>query len=295
MTDGTAALEVRRLDKSFRVAGRPVRVLADVDLSVARGEFLSIVGASGCGKSTLLRLILGLDREFDGSIRVDGRPVERPGPDRSIVFQDHRLLPWLTVEANVAAALRHRRVGRAERRALVDEHLRLVGLDRFATAYPAQLSGGMAQRVAIARALVNRPRFLLLDEPLGALDALTRLRLQDELKRITAREGMTTILVTHDVDEAVYLGDRIVVMRPSPGRVATILRVPRDVARSRSDPAFIRLRDEVLGWLGVHEGEGAPWEPRVDRPAAARDPSGRAGRARAGLLPAAYAAIGDPR
>lgn len=261
---GTVALEVAGVDKAFEVAGSRVHVLADVDLAVARGEFLSIVGASGCGKSTLLRLILGLDRDYAGTIRVDGRPVTGPGPDRSIVFQDHRLLPWLTVEANVAAALRHRRPSRAEARAIVAENLALVGLERFAQAYPAQLSGGMAQRVAIARALANRPRFLLLDEPLGALDALTRLRLQDELKRITGREGMTTVLVTHDVDEAVYLGDRIAVMHPNPGRVAQILEVPRYMPRSRSDSTFIALRDRVLGWLGVH-GEPSP-----------RDEAGRA-------------------
>jgi ABC-type nitrate/sulfonate/bicarbonate transport system ATPase subunit len=255
------ALEIRGLAKTFHVAGRPLQVLADIDLAVGQGEFLSIVGASGCGKSTLLRLILGLDREFTGELRVGGRPVQGPGADRSIVFQDHRLLPWLDVQGNVAAALRHRRLDKAEKRALVTDNLRLVGLERFATAYPAQLSGGMAQRVAIARALVNQPHFLLLDEPLGALDALTRLRLQDELKRITRRDGMTTVLVTHDVDEAVYLGDRIVVMHPNPGRVARILEVPRHMPRSRSDPMFIGLRDQVLTLLGV---DGERTEPAAD-------------------------------
>ncbi|MET2832210.1 ABC transporter ATP-binding protein [Mesorhizobium shangrilense] len=245
------ALEIADVSKRFSVAGRQVQALSHIHLAVDEGEFVSIVGSSGCGKSTLLRLILGLDTDYDGDIRVDGRKVERPGLDRSIVFQEHRLLPWLNVEANVAAALRQSRLGAAEKSELVRDHLHLVGLDQFAKAYPAQLSGGMAQRVAIARALVTKPRFLLLDEPLGALDALTRLRLQDELQRIVRHEGTTAVLVTHDVDEAVYLGNRIVIMHPHPGRIATILPVTDAVSRDRSDPNFIRLRDEVLSWLGV--------------------------------------------
>jgi sulfonate transport system ATP-binding protein len=245
------ALEISKLDKSFIVAGQKVEVLAGVDLSIRPGEFVTIVGASGCGKSTLLGLILGLDLDYSGDILVDGARVVRPGLDRSIVFQDHRLLPWLTVEGNVAAALRRSPLSRTEKKATVREHLELVGLTQFSRAYPAQLSGGMAQRVAIARALVNRPRFLLLDEPLGALDALTRLRLQDELKRIVQHEGTTALLVTHDVDEAVHLGHRIVVMQPHPGRIATILPIPELARLDRSSAEFIRLRDEVLGLLGV--------------------------------------------
>jgi sulfonate transport system ATP-binding protein len=250
-TDAAPVLEIAGVDKRFRVAGKPVQALAGIDLTVESGEFLAIVGASGCGKSTLLRLVLGLDLDFAGEIRIDGRRVDRPGLDRGIVFQEHRLLPWLTVEGNVAVALRRSRLGSAQKRETIREHLDLVGLDKFAAAYPAQLSGGMQQRVAIARALVNRPRFLLLDEPLGALDALTRLRLQDELRRIVRHEGITAILVTHDVDEAVYLGDRIVVMRPDPGRIASILPVALGEPRGRSHPAFIRLRDRVLALLGV--------------------------------------------
>ena len=245
------AVEIAGVSKRFVVAGKAVQALADTDLTVAPGEFLSIVGASGCGKSTLLRLILGLDRDYAGDIQVDGGVVTGPSLDRGIVFQEHRLLPWLTVAGNVAVALRRSSLTAAQKRATIAEHLALVGLSDFADGYPAQLSGGMQQRVAIARALVNRPRLLLLDEPLGALDALTRLRLQDELRRIVRQEGITTILVTHDVDEAVYLGDRIVVMEPHPGRIASILPVPLGLERDRSDPAFIRLRDRVLGRLGV--------------------------------------------
>ncbi|WP_322884503.1 ABC transporter ATP-binding protein [Sinorhizobium medicae] len=245
------ALEIRHLDKSFTVVGQELKVLAGVDLSVKSGEFVTIVGASGCGKSTLLRLILGLDLDYSGDILVDGAPVRRPGLDRSIVFQDHRLLPWLTVEGNVAAALRRSPLSRSSKQEAVREHIELVGLTQFTKAYPAQLSGGMAQRVAIARALVNRPRFLLLDEPLGALDALTRLRLQDELKRIVQHEGTTALLVTHDVDEAVHLGHRIVVMQPHPGRIARIISIPDQARQDRSSREFIRLRDEVLELLGV--------------------------------------------
>jgi len=244
-------LRIEDVSKAFVLSGRAVQALSHIDLDVERGEFVSIVGASGCGKSTLLRLILGLDTEYDGAIRLDGRRIERPGLDRSIVFQEHRLLPWLTVEANVGAALRQIKLNGAEKRARVSEQLQLVGLEAFAKAYPAQLSGGMAQRVAIARALVTNPKFLLLDEPLGALDALTRLRLQDELLRIVRDRAATAILVTHDVDEAVYLGDRIVIMNPHPGRIATVLPVPKAMSRDRSDPEFIRLRDEVLARLGV--------------------------------------------
>lgn len=245
------ALEIRSVGKTFQVRGAGMEVLSDITLSLRAGEFVTVVGASGCGKSTLLRLILGLDLDYTGDIRIDGRRVTGPGADRAIVFQEHRLLPWLTVEANVGAALLHSGLAKAARQRAVAEHLELVGLESFAKAYPPQLSGGMAQRVAIARALANRPRFLLLDEPLGALDALTRLRLQDELKRIVAHEGTTAVLVTHDVDEAVYLGHRVVVLHPRPGRIATILTVPEAARADRSSPEFVVLRDRVLEFLGV--------------------------------------------
>jgi sulfonate transport system ATP-binding protein len=245
------ALEIDRVSKTFHVAGKPLEVLRDVSLSVRPGEFVAIVGASGCGKSTLLRLILGLDTDYEGDIRLEGERVRKPGLDRGIVFQEHRLLPWLTAAGNVAAALRRSGLPAQERARLVTEHLALVGLSSFANAWPSQLSGGMSQRVAIARALVNRPRFLLLDEPLGALDALTRLRLQDELARIVEAEKSTVMLVTHDVDEAVFLADRIVVLEPHPGRVARIVNIDLARERDRSAPAFVRLRDEVLEVLGV--------------------------------------------
>jgi sulfonate transport system ATP-binding protein len=248
---GGYALEIDRVDKTFLVAGRALQVLHDVSLVMPAGEFVAIVGASGCGKSTLLRLILGLDTEYQGDIRVEGKPVRGPGLDRGIVFQEPRLLPWLTTEGNVAVALRRSGLSQAERRQRVAGMLDLVGLTPFARAWPAQLSGGMAQRVAIARALVNRPRFLLMDEPLGALDALTRLRLQGELARIVRHQRTTALLVTHDVDEAVFLADRILVMHPHPGRVAAVLDIEPGLRRDRSAPAFLAIRDRVLALLGV--------------------------------------------
>ena len=260
--DRRPVLEIDRVGKVFDVAGRRVEALRDISFSVGNGEFVAIVGASGCGKSTLLRLILGLDPDYAGEVRLDGQRVRKPGLDRGIVFQDHRLLPWLTVEGNVAAALRRSGLAKVEQRRLVADHLKLVGLEGFAKAWPAQLSGGMSQRVAIARALVNRPRFLLLDEPLGALDALTRLRLQDELAHIVRHEGTTALLVTHDVDEAVFLADRVVVLEPHPGRIARVVEIGLGPHRDRSAPAFLRLRDEVLETLGVRHA------PREIAPAA---------------------------
>jgi sulfonate transport system ATP-binding protein len=249
MTDhGT--LEIRSVGKRFDVAGQTVEALSGINLSVAAGEFVSIVGASGCGKSTLLRLIVGLERDYDGEILLKGKRLAGPTLDRAIVFQEHRLFPWLRVEDNVALGLLRSSRPAAEKRRLVREHLDLVGLGSFTGAYPAQLSGGMSQRVAIARALVNRPRILLLDEPFGALDALTRGHLQAELHRIVQSEDITTILVTHDVEDAIYLGDRIVVMQPRPRRIADIIPVMLPGDHDRADPAFVRLREDVLARLG---------------------------------------------
>ncbi|KAF1046767.1 ABC transporter ATP-binding protein [Xylophilus sp.] len=254
----TGALSIHGVGKRFASAqaeGGSLQVLQGIDLDVRAGEFVSIVGASGCGKSTLLRLVLGLDDEFDGRITLDGRPIDGTGRERGIVFQDHRLFPWLTVEENVAVGLRNAPVPAARKRELVAEHVALVGLEAFAQSYPHQISGGMAQRVAIARGLVNRPRVLLLDEPFGALDALTRSRLQGELQHIWQKERITMLLVTHDVEEAVYLGDRVVVMEPHPGRIKRIVPVPLPHPRNRSDPAFIRIRDDVLAdFLDLPDG-----------------------------------------
>jgi sulfonate transport system ATP-binding protein len=256
-------LVVDGVSKTFRVGGDPLRVLAGLDLEVAPGGFLTIVGASGCGKSTLLRLIAGLDTAFEGRVRVDGDPVTAPSLDRGLVFQEPRLFPWLTVEQNVALGLLNSPLDKVRRRHEVAAHVRLVGLGGFENAYPHQLSGGMAQRVAIARGLVNRPRILLLDEPFGALDALTRAHLQDELQRIWAAEHTTMLLVTHDVEEATYLGDRVVVMAPRPGRIAATFDVPLARPRQRADAALAQLRDDVMAALRATAPTAGPSEPSV--------------------------------
>jgi sulfonate transport system ATP-binding protein len=243
-------LAIRGVGKRYASAqavGGVLQVLQDINLDIDAGQFISIVGASGCGKSTLLRLILGLESQYEGSISLDGARIREPGLERGIVFQDHRLFPWLTVEQNIGVGLRNAPYSPAHKRERIAEHVELVGLQGFEQSYPHQISGGMAQRVAIARGLVNRPRVLLLDEPFGALDALTRTRLQGELQRIWQKEGITMILVTHDVEEAVFLGDRVVVMQPHPGRIRRTLDIDLPHPRNRSDPRFIALRDDVLG------------------------------------------------
>jgi len=252
MTDfGT--LDIRNVSKTYQVEGRPLDVLDDVSLTVAPGEFVSIVGSSGCGKSTLLRLVVGLDTDYDGDIMLDGLRISGPSLNRGIVFQEHRLFPWLTVEQNVGLGLHAADLTMTQKTKLVRDHISLVGLQGFEKAYPHQLSGGMSQRCAIARSLVVRPEILLLDEPLGALDSLTRAHLQRELQHIWETEAITMVMVTHDVDEALYLGDRVVVMQPRPGRIKRVLSVDLDRPRDRGSPEFGLLKDDVLQALGeVH-------------------------------------------
>ncbi|MFT4197324.1 MAG: ABC transporter ATP-binding protein [Pseudoxanthomonas sp.] len=244
-------LRLRGVGKSYpRQGGGVLEVLQDIDLDVAAGEFVSIVGSSGCGKSTLLRLIVGLDTDHAGSLQFGGQAVTGTGLERGIVFQEHRLLPWLTVERNIELSLLNAGLSKQARREAVREHIALVRLEGFEKAYPHQLSGGMAQRVAIARALANRPRVLLLDEPFGALDAITRAHLQRELQRIWRQQGITMIMVTHDLEEALYLGQRVVVMQSSPGRIKEVLPVPLDYPRDRVGEEFVRAKrrlQEVFG------------------------------------------------
>ncbi|NHC61540.1 ABC transporter ATP-binding protein [Paenalcaligenes suwonensis] len=242
------ALTLQHINKYFHQpdSHNTLQVLDDINLDIRPGEFISIVGSSGCGKSTLLRLILGLDTDFDGSITLDDAPIRGPGLDRGIVFQDHRLLPWLSVSKNIQFALRNSKLSAQEQQERVQQHIDLVGLQGFEHHLPSAISGGMAQRVAIARGLVNRPAILLLDEPLGALDALTRTRLQNEIQNIWQKEQITMILVTHDVDEAVFLGDRVVIMQPNPGQIQRIVDIDLERPRNRSDPRFIAYRDNIL-------------------------------------------------
>ncbi len=240
-----SAIRLRRISKTYPRPGRADDLVAlqDVDLEVAPGEVLAVVGASGCGKSTLLRIVAGLEQRHGGTVEVAGRPVTGPGTDRGVVFQEHRLLPWLTVEQNIAFAVPH--LDPESRLRTVAEHVALVGLQGFERCYPSQLSGGMAQRVAIARALAPRPAVLLLDEPFGALDAFTRMQMQDEVLRIWEAERTTLVLVTHDIDEAVFLGDRVVVMSSRPGRVRRVIPVELPRPRDRTSWEFASLRKAV--------------------------------------------------
>jgi sulfonate transport system ATP-binding protein len=239
-------LDIKNLSKQYRVNDVALPVLDGISLSIRPGEFVSIVGTSGCGKSTLLRLIIGLEGDYKGEILLDGQHIVGTSLDRGIVFQEHRLFPWLNVEQNIAVGVLNAPGSDAAKKRSVQEHIALVGLKGFESAYPHQLSGGMSQRVAIARALVNRPEVLLLDEPFGALDAMTRGRLQQELERIWRTEGITAILVTHDVEEAVVLGDRVVVMQPRPGRIRRIVDVPLRRPRDRGAAAFAAIKDDVM-------------------------------------------------
>ena len=245
-------LTLQNVSKQYEVKGAALPVLQDISLSITPGEFVSIVGASGCGKSTLLRLIIGLEEGYQGQILLDGQRIKGTHLNRGIVFQEHRLFPWLNVRENIGLGLLNADLTEGQKRMAVNEHIELVGLNGFETAYPHQLSGGMSQRVAIARALVNRPDILLLDEPFGALDALTRAHLQQELHRIWQQEGITMILVTHDVEEAVYLGDKVVVMEPRPGRIRQVLPVPLPHPRDRASYAFTQVKESVLREFSGH-------------------------------------------
>ena len=241
-----SSLTLRGVSKVFRAAdGSPVPVLDGLSLTAAPGEMVALVGPSGCGKSTVLRLIAGLDAPTAGELRVGSEPITGPSAERGLVFQDPTLFPWLTVRGNIQAGLVARGVLRGRRRE-VEEFMALVGLSGFADAYPHQLSGGMAQRAAVARALVNHPKVLLLDEPLGSLDAFTRMRMQDEVLRLWQARGTTTVLVTHDIDEAVYMSDRIFLLTPRPGRIDRLLDVPLARPRDRNSAGFLQLRAEIL-------------------------------------------------
>jgi sulfonate transport system ATP-binding protein len=236
-------LVIDELNKTYRVATGDVPALRDINLAISDGEFVSIVGSSGCGKSTLLRIIAGLENGYAGTVSLGARRISGPGLDRGMVFQEHRLIPWLTVEQNVAFGLSSLHNGKRD--AIVSAHLELVGLTSFAKSLPHQLSGGMAQRVAIARALVNQPKLLLLDEPFGSLDAFTKIQMQQEILRIWEVERTTMVLVTHDIDEAIYLGDRVVVMSSRPGTLKRIVPVQLPRPRDRSSYEFVQIRKEI--------------------------------------------------
>jgi ABC-type nitrate/sulfonate/bicarbonate transport system ATPase subunit len=244
-----SALLLREVSKTFRAAdGTSVRALDRLSLTVQPGEMVALIGPSGCGKSTLLRLIAGLDAPGSGELRLGGEPITGPGADRGLMFQDPNLFPWLSVRGNVRAGLVARGVLRQHRHE-AEEFIQLMGLEGFANHYPHQLSGGMAQRAALARALVNHPGVLLLDEPLGALDQFTRMRMQDEVLRVWETRRTTAVLVTHDIDEAIYMSDRIALMTPRPGRIDRVIDVDLERPRQRTGTRFLELRAAILQLL----------------------------------------------
>lgn len=245
-----AAISVSGVNLAFDLGGTELPVLSDIDLEVRPGEFVALLGPSGCGKSSLLRLVAGLDAPSTGSISADGQTIVGPDPSRVLVFQDPTLYPWRTVRANVALGLQARGLLPAQA-PRIDEALARVQLTGFADAYPHQLSGGMAQRAALARALVNDPRILILDEPLGKLDSLTRLTMQSELVELWQRNGFTALLVTHDVEEALFLASRIVVLSDRPARIKDEIVNDLPYPRHRGDPRLVEMRHRALGLLGL--------------------------------------------
>lgn len=237
-------LIIKNLSKYFNVDGKSTNILNDINLNIDEGEFLVIVGHSGCGKSTLLKIIAGLTDYEEGNVTLNHKKITKPSSDRGMVFQEHRLFPWLTIKENLAIGLD--KFDKKEKEKIISEHLKMVNLEDFANAYPHQLSGGMSQRAAIARALVSSPKVLLLDEPFGALDALTKIMLQEEILKIWRKEKTTMIMVTHDIEESVYLADRIVVMSSRPGKIKEIIKVDLGRNRDRGSSDFAKIKKRIL-------------------------------------------------
>lgn len=237
--------------------GVKVEALKDIHLDIRPGEFISIIGPSGCGKTTLLRLIAGLDKPQSGELSIDGKRITDVDPERGYVFQQGGLFPWLTVENNIAYGLKARKIYKQKKND-IGKYISMVGLEGFERSYPHQISGGMAQRVAIARALINEPKALLLDEPMGALDSFTRSDLQDKLLELWQQNKTTMILVTHDIDEAIYLSDRIVIMTPRPGRISQIIDVDLPRPRHRGAPDFLTMRRQILELFELAQANPQP-------------------------------------
>jgi ABC-type nitrate/sulfonate/bicarbonate transport system ATPase subunit len=250
--DSPDILTIRGVTKRFAVGDGEIEALAPVDLTIPKSEFVCMIGASGCGKSTLLRIIAGFEEPTTGDVSIYGKAITGPGSDRGMVFQDYALFPWMTVRQNISFGPRQRQLPREEIERTTDEFVKMVGLERFADRYPNQLSGGMKQRVAIARVLANDANILLMDEPFGALDALTREQLQHELLQIWKRTGVTTIFVTHSVEEAVVLADRVLVMSAGPGRIDSDFRIELARPRDVSSPEFNALRRDIARRLTSH-------------------------------------------
>lgn len=251
-----STLEINHVSKTFKNDQESILVLKDLYLTVNDGEFVTIIGPSGCGKSTLLKLIAGLDLDFDGKIIVGDYPVSGPSKARGFIFQEHRLFPWLNVEKNISGNLSLKNL---DIRKGVDDLISLVKLKGFERVYPRQLSGGMSQRVAIARALLRNPEVLLLDEPFGALDAFTRTHLQEALLEIWERNKTTMVLVTHDIDESLFLSNKVVVMDAKPGRIKAIVPIDLPYPRTRTNKSFQELRSHILNLLDHQPQDREDW------------------------------------
>lgn len=250
-TTNNASIKINNVNRIYIDAnGNLVEALRDINLNIRAGEFISFIGPSGCGKTTLMRLIAGLDKPQSGELFLDNEKIENTNFERGYVFQQANLFPWETIENNIAAGLKARKIYK-EHKNEVKEYIKLTGLEGFENSYPHQVSGGMAQRASLARALINNPKVLLLDEPLGALDAFTRMDLQDKLIELWQQRKTTMVLVTHDVDEAIYLSNRVVIMTPRPGKIEGIVKIELERPRNRTAHKFVELRKEILEKLHI--------------------------------------------
>lgn len=246
-------IEVQNVTKEFKQNSQTLTVLDQVSLTIKQGEFICLLGPSGCGKTTLLNILAGFEKATAGNVLIDGQKVTKPSSRYVTIFQNYGLLPWRSVRRNVELGLEAKKMPKSQRSETAEKYIRLVGLEKFLNSHPAQLSGGMQQRVAIARALAVSPDIIFMDEPFGALDAMTRLQMQDDILAISRSQNKTIIFVTHDIDEAVYLADRIVVMSPNPGRIKEIVPVQLRNPRDRNGDDFIQIRDRVFSLFEIHK------------------------------------------
>ncbi len=245
-------IEIQGVSKTYQTAEKTITALGDINLSIERGSFVCIIGGSGCGKSTLLNIIAGFERPSAGQVLIDGREVRKPSKNRQMIFQSYGLFPWRTVAGNVRFSVENdKNIDRTDIDRRVHDSLATVGLESFADAFPHQLSGGMKQRVAVARALAAEPDIVFMDEPFGALDAITKMKLQDEVRKICDNGTRTVIMITHDIDEAIYLSDRILVMKPNPGRIFQDINVKIGFPRQRTSADFVHLRSKLLQYLDL--------------------------------------------
>lgn len=245
-------IEIENVTKQFKQNDKTFMVLDDVSLSINQGEFICLLGPSGCGKTTLLNILAGFEKATSGNVLIDGQNVIKPTSRYVTIFQNYGLLPWRSVRRNVELGLESKKMPKSQRKEISEKYIRLVGLEKFMNSHPTQLSGGMQQRVAIARALAVSPDIIFMDEPFGSLDAMTRLKMQDDILEITRSQNKTIVFVTHDIDEAVYLADRIIVMTPNPGRIKEIIPVQLKNPRNRNGDDFIQIRNKIFSLFGIH-------------------------------------------